>query len=199
MNKFENAPPHFLDLEIHPDGITIYRKDTHTGQYTHFDSVTTWNHKIAWIRSLVNRAQRICSPGKLNLELSNIRRFASYNGFPSRVINGIIKKVSKQTLNQNLPGNAEQEDAIYFSLPYQGQKGESIVKSCKRINYSDVLRRIIRLDSAYIIKPQKHASLLILKTVRLSLVIPRLCINLSVQGVQNYMSARQAEPCSKGH
>ena len=40
IDKFENKTPHFLDLEIHPGGITIYRKDTHTGQYTNFESAT---------------------------------------------------------------------------------------------------------------------------------------------------------------
>ena len=29
VDKFEDVIPHFLDLEIHPDGISIYRKDTH--------------------------------------------------------------------------------------------------------------------------------------------------------------------------
>ena len=34
VDKFENETPHFLDLEIHPDGLTIYRKDTSTTMAT---------------------------------------------------------------------------------------------------------------------------------------------------------------------
>ena len=124
---------HDLVIFWHPDGITIYRKETHTGQYTHFDSVTTWNHKIAWIRSLISRAKRICSPNKLNAELCNIRRFASYNGFPNRVTHKIIKKVSTEKVKESVSNIVEQQDDIlYFSLPYLGQKGENIVHSLKR-------------------------------------------------------------------
>ena len=53
FNKFENCVPHFLDLEIHREGISIFRKETHTAQYVNYDSYTKYNHKIAWIRSLV--------------------------------------------------------------------------------------------------------------------------------------------------
>ena len=35
---FENTTPHFLDINISPNGIGIYRKDTFSGQYTNFDS-----------------------------------------------------------------------------------------------------------------------------------------------------------------
>ena len=34
VDKFENERPHFLDLEFHPDGLTIYRKDTSTTMAT---------------------------------------------------------------------------------------------------------------------------------------------------------------------
>ena len=59
---FENETPHFLDLELHPDGISIFRKDTNTGLYTNFDSFLPWSFRVSWINSLVTRAVRICSP-----------------------------------------------------------------------------------------------------------------------------------------
>ena len=40
VDRFQNEVPHFLDLEIHRTGIAIYQKNTHTAQYTHFDSFT---------------------------------------------------------------------------------------------------------------------------------------------------------------
>ena len=49
VDKFEDCVPHFLDLEIHPDGLSIFRKETHTAQFVHHSSFTKWNHKIAWI------------------------------------------------------------------------------------------------------------------------------------------------------
>ena len=33
VDLFDNVVPHFLDIGIHPDGLSIYCKDTNTGQY----------------------------------------------------------------------------------------------------------------------------------------------------------------------
>ena len=33
VDKFENEAPHFWDLGICPNGLTIFQKNTHTGQY----------------------------------------------------------------------------------------------------------------------------------------------------------------------
>ena len=91
VDKFEDCFPHFLDLEIHQDDLSIFRKETHTAQFVNYESFTNWNYKVAWIRSLVNKKKRPCASSKLPNELANIRRFASYNGFP----NWIIKKISR--------------------------------------------------------------------------------------------------------
>ena len=40
---FEDENPHFLDIEISPIGLNIYRKDTFTGHYTNFSSF--WHTK----------------------------------------------------------------------------------------------------------------------------------------------------------
>ena len=136
VDRFINTVPHFLDLEIHPDGITIYRKNTHTAQFTHFCSFTKWNHKVAWIRSLVYRALKICSPDKVTDEIFNIKKFASYNGFPKKVVQGIIDKT---TSNENRDNHQELLDddhiPLYINLPYLGLKSEHIAKNMKRKLY----------------------------------------------------------------
>ena len=38
VDLFQNEVPHFLDLELSPDGISVFRKNTNTGLYTHFSS-----------------------------------------------------------------------------------------------------------------------------------------------------------------
>ena len=82
VDKFEECIPHFLDLELHRDGISIYRKDTHTAQFVHYESYTKWNYKIGWIRSLVSRAKKLCCPNKLREEVRCIEKFTAFNGFP---------------------------------------------------------------------------------------------------------------------
>ena len=48
VDNFENGKIHFLDFEISDSGINIFRKSTHTGQYTRFDSFEPWSRKTAW-------------------------------------------------------------------------------------------------------------------------------------------------------
>ena len=124
VDKFENCVPHFLDLEIHPDGISIYRKDTHTAQFVNYSSYTKLNHKTAWIKSLISRAKRLCSPARLKNEMENIKRFASYNGFPRWVVNSTI-----QTCNRARADESQEEDipSIFSSLPYISKGSEQIV------------------------------------------------------------------------
>ena len=73
VDKLEDCVPHFLDLEVHQDGLSIFRKETHTAQFVHYESFTNWNYKVALIRSLVNRAKRLCASSKLPGDLANIR------------------------------------------------------------------------------------------------------------------------------
>ena len=92
VDMFQNEAPHFLDLELSPDGITIFQKETNNGLYVNFTNFVPWTYHTSWIRSLVTRASRICSTNKLLFEINNIKRFASWNDFPKSVANSIINK-----------------------------------------------------------------------------------------------------------
>ena len=59
VDLFENEVPHFIDLEMSPDGISIYQKDTNTGLYVHYASSVPWTHRAAWIKSLVTCALKM--------------------------------------------------------------------------------------------------------------------------------------------
>ena len=129
VDRFENCVPHFLDLEIHPDGLSIYRKDTHTAQFVHFNSFSKWNNKVTWIRSLVSRAKRLCTTNKLKSEIKNIEKFASFNGFPR----WIAKKVIKESTSPRAKITSDEEyEKIYMSLPYMGNEAENVVSRCKK-------------------------------------------------------------------
>ena len=71
VDTFDDVVPHFLDIEIHhPDGLSIYCKDTNTGQYTHYNSFSPWCYKTSWISTLVHRAVNICDKSKLQAQLT---------------------------------------------------------------------------------------------------------------------------------
>ena len=52
IDEFNNNDIHFLDIQIHSSGTSVYRKPTHTGQYQHISSFSPWSRKVAWIRAL---------------------------------------------------------------------------------------------------------------------------------------------------
>ena len=83
---------HFLDIKLTSDGTSVFRKKTHTGQFIY--SFTPWSYKIAWVRSLVNRAYKICSNDSLLSDeiLNNIMKCMSWNGFPKRSATELIQK-----------------------------------------------------------------------------------------------------------
>ena len=82
-------------------GLIIYRKNTHTGQYVHYDSFTPLNYEMSWIRSLVRRAKRICSVNLLPEEINEVKKLASWNGFPKSISNSIIKRALNKSVNDN--------------------------------------------------------------------------------------------------
>ena len=72
---------------------------TFTEQYTHFDSFVPWKHRIAWIRSLLSRIHKICSPTKLSQELQFLKKIASWNGYPKHVVSLLIKCFKQRMAN----------------------------------------------------------------------------------------------------
>ena len=61
VDTFPDGLIHFLDIKVSVDGTDIYRKETHTGQCTHFSSFEPFSRKTAWVKSLFHRAFMICS------------------------------------------------------------------------------------------------------------------------------------------
>ena len=125
---------HFLDIKIDRNKTDIYRKDTHTGQYVHFTSFEPWYRKTAWAKCLIERAELICSNKQLlDGQISKIKSFMSWNGYPRYVWNNIIKKLKERKKNLSKQDSSlETEDTpkIWFRVPYIGPIGEKLVKQC---------------------------------------------------------------------
>ena len=118
VDMFQNKVPHFVDLELSPDGISIFRKDINTGLYVNFKRFVPWTYRTSWIKTLVNRATRICAPNKLSSEINIIKRFASWNDFPKSVVNYIINKTLNTPSNNEGPNinNTEKSNEISLTL-----------------------------------------------------------------------------------
>ncbi len=134
---------HFLDIKLDPQGTTIYRKSTHTGQYRHFSSFTPWSRKVAWIRALVQRAIKICSTQQLlHLEIQNIKQFASWNGFPRWLSDKLIHSFTSQTPKPTRDNN-DPVHTIWIKLPFIGKKGNFLIRNCTR-KISRLLKRPVK-------------------------------------------------------
>ena len=86
IDDFSDSNVHFLDLKITDDGIDIFCKTTHTGQYTHFSSFEPFNCKTTWINSLFFCGLKICSNQTLfDNQIRTLKSFMSWNGFPLKI------------------------------------------------------------------------------------------------------------------
>ena len=125
---------HFLDIKIDRNKTDIYRKDTHTGQYVHFTSFEPWYRKTAWAKCLIERTERICSNKQLlDGQISKIKSFMSWNGYPRYVRNNIISKLKERKKNlskQDFSPETEDTSKIWFRVPYIGPIGEKFAKQC---------------------------------------------------------------------
>ena len=152
---------HFLDIKITPNGTSVYRKSSHTGQYVHLSSFTPWYRKTAWLRALIHRAYKFCSNSEiLSIGLSEIYKFASWNGFPKRLTKNLLKQFAPNATN-NLTNNptdllinnisyineSDNIPKIWIPLPFIGKRGTTLLNNCTK-----KLRRLIK-------QPVKFATL----------------------------------------
>ena len=73
----------------------------------------------------------MCSSGKIKNEIDNIKRFASYNGFPEWIVNKEVKRC--QELSKKEKKQCDEDiTTVFMFLPYISKESEYIVKRCKR-------------------------------------------------------------------
>ena len=106
-----------MDIKIDGTTTDIYYKPTHTDQYTEFNSFVPWTLRISWVRSLYNRAKRICSNKEcLDNQVRNIKKFMSWNGFTRRFRNVLMKKLqlNNPSTHSELPAAEKKETTIWL-------------------------------------------------------------------------------------
>ena len=101
----------------------------------HFTRFEPWYRKTAWVKSLIERAERIYSNKHLfEKQILKIKSFMSWNGYPIYVCNSVLKRLRERKKNSTeRPSISEEEEIpkIWFRVPYIGRPiGEEIAKGC---------------------------------------------------------------------
>ena len=151
----------FLDCCVsrNTDGfdISVYRKETFSGQGISYFSFCSFKFKINSIKTLLFRGYNICSNYfTVHEEFQFLKNFFISNGFPSGLINTHIKKFLDKQYSpsiqiQDIPRN------IYLSIPYFGVQSEKLKhelnvllsKYFTEVNFRIVLTNNFRIGSFF--------------------------------------------------
>ena len=66
----------------------------------------------------------------MSAEIQNIKEYASWNGHSKSIRNAIIKRTLSKSSTQEQVYNYDDMIKLYINLPYMGNAGEQLVKSC---------------------------------------------------------------------
>ena len=94
VDTFPDCNVHFLDINIDKNHTDIYYKYTHTEQCTSVHSQTSWCLKIAWIKALFHRANKICSSRQaFQQQIGHIKMIMSWNAYPKYIRYSVINRL----------------------------------------------------------------------------------------------------------
>ena len=122
VEKEQNNSLSFLDVLVEKEGTgfltSVYRKPTFTGQYIHWNSFSPKSRKISLIKTLVHRAQMICSKTKLGSELDRVKQLLIENGCPDDVLISCIEEKLANFAAEKPCG--PEKCPVYLKLPSVG-------------------------------------------------------------------------------
>ena len=130
----------YMDVQVEKvdDGgavTSVYRKPTFTGLYITWDSFCATKHKVNVVRSLVRRAQRICSAVKLQEELAMLMNIFSKNGYPVDLLKRLFTRTcEKEKESEILYG--PRRCPLYLRLPWKGNWSSSFAKNIASVTRS---------------------------------------------------------------
>ena len=138
----------FLDVSVRRKGngsfaTSVYRKKTSSDIYINWKSYAPRTWKVGTLHGLLQRAFMICSDTtEVEKELKYLANvFENVNGYPKRVIQSTIAKVRSKNATElpedpteTDPATLEETEIVrpHMSLPYGGDKGNTILKKFKR-------------------------------------------------------------------
>ena len=139
----------FLDVHLIRKGndicTTVYRKATNNDVYLNWYAFAPNTWKRGTLKTFIERAYLICSTEELRIvELKYIEKvFYKVNNYPKYVIKQVLKQVHEEhnktaiSIVNNIVSTINNEPPItekhpLLVLPYQGQKGDRILKSFQK-------------------------------------------------------------------
>ncbi|KAA3676241.1 uncharacterized protein DEA37_0004707 [Paragonimus westermani] len=115
----QNSLP-FLDICIrrNADGSiqrSVHRKSTWTGQYLHFESFVPRSYKQSLVRTLFDRARRICTEDTVQEEMALLETTLQLNGYPKPFIARF-----KQPIDIGIRPDTVSKKPVFLRLPFKG-------------------------------------------------------------------------------
>lgn len=124
-----------LELELSPNGITVYQKDTNTVLYVTYIISVTLSLSTVCTNSLVTCTYKTCWDNKLSRwdnklsqEEKLIKKRGSWIEYPKYMVNSIFLKTFQTCQEKNKPNltkkwkKKQQPVVVYFRFPYYGHK-----------------------------------------------------------------------------
>jgi len=124
----------FLDVTVlrHNSSVetTVFRKPTHNGTYLHWNSFLLKTWKLSTLKSLVLRANKICSTPALKTQQLNYipNVFEHKNGYPKYIIEKTINNIGDGILIDK-----DKRKHILLQLPYKGVTGQKLIHSLNKL------------------------------------------------------------------
>ena len=117
----------------------VYRKPSHTSQFTHFSSSESLHVKLSTMKTVVRRAKFICSDEtSLNEELSYIRKTMQLNGYPLNV----IIKTMKNILQNHKPEHKSKElQPLKMFISYEKGVAEILKRVGSKYGFTTVFTK----------------------------------------------------------
>ena len=136
----DNCSLPFLDVLVNKEGIdfstSLFRKQTFTGLYTNFASLSPTRYKTNLVRILVFCAFHICSSFvNFHKEIVRIKEILRANCFPVTLIDNVIRNfLNRQYIPCNKPKDKnEDKPRIICCLPFLGKRSFRIRNDITRL------------------------------------------------------------------
>ena len=113
---------------------SVHRKPTFTGLYTRWDSFCSSKLNTNLIRTITQRATKICSTAGLSQEFDNLHDIFHENGYPEGVVEKVIRSVLLQG-DDSVPRVMQNDDrpVVFMRLPWIGTVSD---RFCREIEYT---------------------------------------------------------------